>query len=319
MNTMTKEPVAQAVNCNDNDRTGKAVRPLMEYDLYLPIWGATTGDKSAVKAVKKDKGITEDGDFVRVIIDLLPSCKELESLKKFRRQVRNEFYILTFAWRDKRGRRVAGMNVHFDMLKWWAQVQDTDDKLLAAFTAVYGSAVQEAQVKLQAAFDPAKYPSIAEVKAKFPKNLDYNPLQNVANDIRVITVGDPEWDGVREEMAAKAEAEMHDALDAAVYDLVGGLLPTLRNLTTQLDRYRNGDAKKLYDTLVENVRDMASRVRRLNVRDDPQLAAFAAEAEKLVDGITTDDLKESEGLQVEKARAAEELAARLEAVYGPCK
>jgi hypothetical protein len=311
---MTSEPKIKATIVEP--KANRAIRPLMEYDLYLPIWNATAKDKAAAKEVKKSKGITAEGEFIRVIVDLLPECKELESLNSFRRQIRNEFYLLTAPWREKRGRRVGLIGAHFAMDEWWAQVLDTDDKLLDALCAAYGSAVQEAQFKLQGAFDASKYPSVAEVRSKFGKNLDWNPLQNVANDIRVITQSDPEWDGLREEMAAKFEAEMHAAIDGAVKDLVGGLLPPLKNMVSQLDRYHKGEAKKIYDTLVDNVRDMAARVRRLNMRDDPQLEAFAIEAEKLVEGITADDLKESEGLQVEKARAAEDLVARMEAVYG---
>jgi hypothetical protein len=69
--------------------------------------------------------------------------------------------------------------------------------------------------------------------------------------------------------------------------------------------------KRLFDSVVENVRTMSEMAHKLNISRDPTLEAFAIDAGNLVDQLTAKDLRDSEGMQAIVGQKARELADRI--------
>jgi len=282
---------------------------LLMYTLYAPTWTARKLDKKATQQVKEANGVkdgTDAGNFNKLI---LPDCDELKAITSFIGATRNEFYLHTAAWGEQRGNRVGKAEHHMDLMSWFGDRKAALVPLVQALGAVYPSKIAEAEYKMHGLFDIQDYPSWDVVEGKFALDLFPQPMPNV-NDIR--DMGD-----IPNDQRLAIEADMNARKDAAfaqaVRDTFEQLLKPVAHMAKQLQAYDKGEVKKIYESLTENVRIMAEAARRLNLTNDADIEALATECEALVDGVTQKNLKDSDGFRVEKAKAAEKLAARIAA------
>jgi hypothetical protein len=283
---------------------------LLMYSLYAPTWTARKLDRKATADVKKLNGVKEQtnaGNFNKLI---LPDCKELDALKSYIGATRLQFYERTAAWGNTRGVRVGKAEDHLDLMSWFGDRRDGVRAPLQALLDVYPEKVAKLEYDadgLGAMFNADDYPPVDVVQRKFALDLSVSPLPNV-NDIRVLTDIPAH---VRQEIEDSLKVEFQKVQDQAVRDAFDALVKPIAHMATQLKRYHDGETKKVYDSVVENVREVAAVARRMNITRDPTIEAFADEAEALVKDVTKKDLKESDGLRVTKQKAAEDLAARM--------
>jgi len=144
---------------------------------------------------------------------------------------------------------------------------------------------------------------------RFQLRLSVMPLPNT-NDIRVLKEIPKH---IRDELEESLKAEMHKAHASTVGHAFSELYKPIAHMATTLQKYHDGEVKRLFDSVVENVRTIAVFARKLNIARDATLDDLAQEAEDLVANLTMKDLKESDGQRVLTAQKAENLAARIAA------
>lgn len=76
-----------------------------------------------------------------------------------------------------------------------------------------------------------------------------------------------------------------------------GFITKLDHLITQLHGVDSGSTKKIYDSLVYNVLNVATTIKRLNIFNDPEINDIASKAENLLSGINADKLRNSKSLR----------------------
>ena len=280
---------------------------LLMYTMYAPVWTARKLDKKATKQVKETNGVKDGvnaGNFNKLI---LPDCTELTAIQSFIGATRNEFYLRTAAWGEQRGIRVGKAENHMDTMAWFGDRKAALEPLLDALETVYPAKIAQAEYDMHGLFDIADYPSWDVVRGKFALDLFPQPLPN-ASDIRIMAdIPEAQREAIEADMAARTSK----AFASAVAEAFETLLAPIAHMAKQLKAYTAGDAKRLHESLHENVRIMAAAARRLNLTNDPNIEALASAAEKLVEGVTKDDLKDNDLFRATKATAAEKLAARI--------
>jgi hypothetical protein len=285
---------------------------LLLYILNAPTWTARKLDKKTtadVKAANDVKDSTDVGNFNKLI---LPDCKELKAISSHIGGVRNTFYLKTAPWGEARGTRVGKAEDHMDLMSWFGDEKAKLDPLLKAFEAEYPAAVAKAEYELHGLFNAQEYPPWEHVENKFGLRLSVQPLPN-ANDVRMLKEIPKH---VKDEIEASLKAEFDSVQKSAVRNAVGPLLDKLHHMVKQLQSYDAGEAKKLYVSLTENVAIMAEAAKRLNISRDPTLDALAEEAIIMVDGLTQEELKTSDGTRKLKTNEAEALAEKIGKLLG---
>ena len=280
---------------------------LLMYSLYAPTWTAYKRDKKVTEEAKKinhvDPGV-DAGSFNKLV---LPDMVELDKIKSYISRSREEFYLRTSPWGEQRGVRVGKAEFHMEMMEWFGERQSGLDPLKDAFAAAYPSTVARMEFTLNDMFDPNDYPPLDRVLDRFQLVLSVTPLPNV-KDIRILEEIPLH---VRQEIEQQITKDLEASHAATVAHAFAQLYKPIAHMASALKKYHDGESKKLYDSVVENVRLMAEMATRINVARDPRLEQFAVDAEKLVENLTTKDLKESDGARVLAAKKAQALADKI--------
>lgn len=289
----------------------RALTTLLIYSLYASSWTARGKDEDMTKAAKDAQGIEGSVDAGNFIKSYLPGCAELKAINSYLGAARAEFYNKTVPWGEIRNVRAGKVEEHMSLMEWVGDIQEGMVPLLEALGAVYLERMEHARYVLQSGFDPEDYPPLDEVLSRFKFRVSVRPLTDV-NDIRVMTeIPELERRRLEEEVQTETKAAMQESLKYALDKLHG----PIANMAKQLQKYQAGETKILHESLVDNILEMAEAAKVLNITNDPKVNELAAWAHELVAGISKKDLKDSDGLRVDKAKEAEKLAARIAALF----
>ena len=107
------------------------------------------------------------------------------------------------------------------------------------------------------------------------------------NDFRVNIADD-----IRNEMQQEYQKAYEGRVEMAMSDAWSRLHNTLEHMIDRL----GGEEKKIFrDSLVDNALELTNLLTKLNVTNDPKLETARQELERLLVGVTADDLRESQG------------------------
>jgi hypothetical protein len=275
--------------------------------LYAPSWSARKRDAKITAEVKAEHNVEPDveaGNFNKM---LLPEFPELKACQSYIAKTRQELYLRSAPWGEQRGNRSILPEDTIDLRAWFSDRVAGFEPIKQAMLDKYDEQVALTEFKLNGMYDPEDYPTKERVSEKFKLKLSILPMPNV-NDIRLLT-DVPQH--IRDEIAEAVTDELNANLNATLSYGMQALYKPIAHMATILKKYKDGEVKKLYDSVVENVRTMSDMAHKLNLTRNPVLEQLAIEAANLVDELTTKDLKESEGLQATTAKKAQALADRI--------
>jgi len=281
---------------------------LVQYSLYAPSWTAYKKDKKITAAIKKLNDVADEVDAGSYNKLLLPDCPSLDKLKSYIGSVRSVwFYGRTQPWGEARGVRVGKAKDLMTTLDEFGEKQEGLKPYKEAFKAEYLQDVAKAELELNNMFNPDDYPALDEVVDRFDLKLSTMPLANV-RDVRLLHDVPPH---IKADIEAAMQQEFEKSYNTTAKIAFERLLKPVRHMAKTLRAYDKKEVTKLYDSVVENVRHIGEMASTLNITNDPDLDKLAQAALDLVDDLSAKDLKESEGHLRVKAKAAEDLAARI--------
>lgn len=112
-------------------------------------------------------------------------------------------------------------------------------------------------------------------------------------------------DTLMEELTKSHNARVQSGIREGMASAYTKLISPLQNMVKVLGT----DKPKIFESLVENVRGIVAEIPGLNLTDDPQLAAFAKEAENLLSSLDADTLRDSPVIRQETAQKAADILA----------
>jgi hypothetical protein len=265
----------------------------------ISAWTARRIDRKATDEVNENNGAANDaGRYNKLLIDK----SALAPVSFAANHARTFHYSRTLPWQDE-GARLLPAAAFVDYTAQLRAMKGTFEKAVAEFLAAYPAAIDATQKRLGGLFRQEEYPSADDIARRFAFDIVVNPVP-VGADFRV-DLGNGQAEIIRQEIEARAQSQLQEAMR----DVYRRIAENCTRMVDRLNAYQPGSdgerAQGVFrDSLVENVRDLASILPSLNITADPHLAAIAARVQKELTRHDADELRESETARETVAKSA---------------
>jgi hypothetical protein len=180
------------------------------------------------------------------------------------------------------------------------KLQAEFERLVEVFLSAYDWEVAQVHAKLGDLFDRDEYPTADSVRHKFALRLNHIPVPEV---------GDWRVDMENEALSALQEQYANfyqQQTERAMRDVWERLHDHLTRFIRQLSVDEEGKKGKIFDSTIENVRDMAEMLAHCNFSNDPNLSLAQQKLERALAGLCRDDLVRNESFREDTKRAMED-------------
>lgn len=280
----------------------------MLVQLNISVWTARKKDKAASAKVARDSGASaKAGNYNK---NLLAGCTELEDLKKFVGNARNEHYAMTVPWSDM-GMRLIPTSTFFDYINHMTGLEQEFWRLYKLFEDAYQWRTSTAMAELGNMFDHNEYPSVDDIRRKFGWSLSKQPLPE-SGDFR-LDIPNEQQEILKREYDEFYSAQIQSAVNDVWARLKKNLDTVLRQLSPkdELDAKGNQKYNKLYDSVFDTSLDLIRMMRDFNLTGDTRMTQVADQLENALYGVNTDALKNSESLRLEKQQEVKDIIRNL--------
>ena len=264
---------------------GDMAARLMLARLNISQWSARKLDRSATSKTTNEAGAKADAARVNKFL-LSGNDTGLKAIGAIATAARADYYALTAPWTDN-GDRVLTADA-------WKELNGK----LSAHSLTYAAAVDDfirtdytdarerARSALGALFDAADFPAPYIVRQKFGFDFSFDSLPT-ASDFRV-TLADDDAEMIRQDIERRTSRRMADAV-ASVWQR---LHDSVQHVADTMARMESGEQKRLFDSVLANVRDIAQVLPALNLTRDPQMDAIAARVLSELGPVQTETLRD---------------------------
>lgn len=265
-------------------------------------WRGRVKDKEAARKVAAEYGT----DAKNVSAYKQAIAKDaLDAIAAIESTARTYHLMHTLPWGDDDSRLLSSTG-YFEYMGQMAVYSDQFYAAVNSFLPLYPSLIESAKATLGSGWREADYPPIEEIQTKFQFGVSITPI--ATNDFRRHG-GLPE----SERLALNMEyaTQVQSALDTAMSDVWTRVYGVVSHMVERLRAYeRDADGKlstRLYDSVVDNVRDLVSLLPALNVTGDSRLDALRQVLSESLCEYDTEMLKENDSLRRSVADAAERI------------
>lgn len=271
-------------------------------------WGGERTDRVVSKELTMVKSASERS--ARVVKKLLPP-EALAGVQAATGQARKLHYSYTLPWRDE-GPRILRSAIYSEYIALMREAKQACLREEATFYRNYDVFKDAGMAELGDMVRPEDYPSVDEIKAMFKFALDVTPIPT-GNDFRVDV---PNADKLKAAIDNDTEAAAKAGIRIKLEEAAG----IIEHMATKLAQYTPGEEGKratgtFRDSLVENVRDLANMLPKLNLFEDPEIDKLAGRLTDL--GVwEPDQLRKSESARVTAQQNAEEILDRVKEMLG---
>ena len=233
--------------------------------LTISKWGNSKQDKRASAKLAREMG-AKLGE-VRAQKSLL-SDDFVKPLNTLLNKARADFHAATLPWTDN-GWRLLPVGKLTSINEAIADAQQSLNDLLRETLRDYAYEVQRRQSDLGAAFNPADYPSTAEIQSKYRIKIGMMPVPS-DDDFRLAVAGDVA-DAIRDQAREQYTESARRAVQS-VWASVGELLTLVH------ERLLSSDGR--FTSIFPKLIDLIDGLDVLNITNDPELSRLKTEASK---------------------------------------
>ncbi len=285
----------------------------------ISAWSGYKYDREASEQIAEIHGAEKDsGRFNKRLVPR----KELEEITKLIGRARRDHEFVTLPWSDN-GYRVlpaAAYMDHTQMMRGHAsEFQSALSRLEGRFEELVKS-----QSRLGTLFKVEDYPGMRdeggklrfafpnELRARFSFETKVLPLPDV-DDFRV-SIGDQDRERIKRQIAESIQA----SLRVGTRELWQRLYKVVSHMAQRMTEYNAAEAgqkPRLYDSMITNIVEIVDVLPKLNIAGDGELDRMAAEVRRSL-VVDPQELRKSETVRSEAARAAGDIAQRMAAYMG---
>ena len=306
--TSTTSTTTPATPAAPAPKVGDLATRAMLASLSISQWSARKLDKKATAKTTSDAGADRDAARVNKYL-LAGQDSSLKEVAKIATQARTLFYTLTQPWDD--GSAILSADLWPRLNKELADLSKQFHTAVDAFLFTdYAQARDRARFALGALFDDADFPPPHVVRRKFAIEYAIYPMP-VSSDFRV-TLAAADAEMIRADIERRTTQRIKEAMD----DAWDRLYQKVQHIATTLPAYDNGSTKKLYASMVENLRDLCEILPALNLARDPRLDELAAQAKAELAPLEIETLKASSHARAQATASANAILAAMSAHLG---
>ncbi len=276
--------------------------------IKISMWSARKLDRKVTDETNVAKGASADaGRYNKALL----AKSALAEIQEIAGRARKTCAARTLPWADS-GQRILSATGYDEFTKAMRGISYEFEAARIKVRDNFTAYIEDARASLGEMFDPADYPTADEVFERFRYKVQIWPMPSAA-DFRV-DVGDAEAARIR----ADIQSEFDAAMSEAVKDVYGRIHAVTSKMAEALNAYvppnpdKKGDRgeKVFHNSLVENVRELATLLPSLNFTGDAGIASMAAELAKLTKHDAA-DLKDSDSIRATIAREAAKIASHV--------
>lgn len=273
-------------------------KPLTTHAMLVTLnigqWTARKHDKSVTAEVDRAHAAKDGGRYNKLLIDKAA----LDPIDQIVGASRQHHYKVTLAWGDN-GDRLLAASLFMEFTQEMRRFRTEFEQRVRTLVNDYPRLVQEARKRLGTMYDPNDYPATSDISNRFYFNLEYSPVPT-ANDFRV-DLSAEHVETIKADIQ-RVEHERQDKAMREVFDRVRKIVGKIHEQTKDEDR-------RIYDSALENARDLADLLPALNFTNNPQLTTVEADIRKLL--VPADRLRQDKRLRADTAKAADAILAAL--------
>jgi hypothetical protein len=264
----------------------------MLVEFNASVWTARKLDKSTTSEVVANKNAAAK-DAARVNKHLLAGRSELDVIQQAVSRARTFVYDNTLPWSDSGLRLLPTIN----FMKFTQKMNDFEEEIAAlvkSFVAIYPTLITAQAMALGDMFKRDDYPTANEIMTKFSFRVNYMPVPT-SGDIRV-DIGNE----AQRELQKKLDELTNERIDAAMRDVRSRLGEHLKRMSDRLTTdYVQGEAKsrRFHDSLVDGALELCDMTKALNVVNDLELEQARQTLEKILVGVSPEDLRKNEAVR----------------------
>lgn len=274
--------------------------------LTIKAWSGRKLDRKVTHEVNAAHGAAADaGRYNKSLV----SRDALAEIVSIGNAARNEHYARTLPWLQDGSRILpaAAFNDYGSAMRKHAENFET---AVSKFVSGYPEYVESARQRLNGMFNAADYPAARDIAARFSFQRSILPVPS-GDDFRV-SVADEQAAMIRADIEAKA----NEALQTAMQDVWTRIADNVGHMAAKLSEFEPGKpgerASGIFrDSLVENVRDLASLLPSLNITNDPALIRIHGDIESKLCIHDAETLRDNGALREETAAAAAAIVASV--------
>ena len=279
--------------------------------LNVSQWTGRKLDKEITAETNERHNASEDaGRYNKLLLEK----HRFERINAAVTALRDLHYKYTKPWAEK-GIGILPNVVHVEFSNKLRKLEREYNEAADEFRDKFAEAIEERKRKLNGMFNPSNYPDPDEIRGKFKLVVKTYPVPD-ADDFRSDVLDDATVADIKRELVESNETVLTDAMKHTakqITEVVGHMAEKLREYG---EREKSGKRVFFFDSLVENVRDLASLLPAFNLTDDPKLRKIAARISK---ELTHDDakvLRENDAAREAVAKSAEDILKDVSVLLG---
>lgn len=278
----------------------------MLVEFNASVWTARKLDKSTTSEVVANKNAAAK-DAARVNKHLLAGRSELDVIQQAVSRARTFVYDNTLPWSDSGLRLLPTIN----FMKFTEKMNEFEEEIAAlvkSFVAIYPTLITAQAMALGDMFKRDDYPTANEIMTKFSFRVNYMPVPT-SGDIRV-DIGNE----AQRELQKKLDELTNERIEAAMRDVRGRLGEHLKRMSDRLTTdYVQGEAKsrRFHDSLVDGALELCDMTKALNVVNDPDLEQARNKLEKILVGVSPEDLRKNEAVRQDTKKEVDAILSKF--------
>ena len=276
----------------------------MLVNVQISMWEGRKHDREVTQEVNAEHHATHDaGRYHKHLFG--GSVPELSAIVTAAGYLRGAHYTQTLPWTDSGWRLLPTenyMEYTTQMRALIAKYHEAADR----FETAYERRVRESEDKLGTMFRASDYPSASSVRHRYQVALQFSPLP-AGDDFRVDLPG-AEMAQMRKDVEDRMTKAVELATKAA-WTRLGDAIAKLRPRLT--------DGKHLRDAMLDNLREVAEALGRLNITQDPALDVARTEVLQRLTHLDAETLRDNPRARTDAAMAADAILKSMTGVYTP--
>jgi hypothetical protein len=270
--------------------------------LNISQWTGRKKDKNITKETNAFYGATDASGYYSKA--LIPK-EAVRPISQVVSTARTFHYENTLPWGDN-GERLLPSKNYFDYTRKMHEFSNQFDDEVRVFLETYPELIRRAQETLNQMFDEQDYPDIHKLGTRFAFTTQIAPVPSAA-DFRV-DLAQEEVSAIRsqiEHQAQKAQAEAMASLWKRLYDVVSKMADRLED-----------EGAVFRDSLVNNIKDLAALLPKLNIAEDPDLERLGDYVTRRLCAVPPDVLRRDPDVRKETADQASAVLRRMDYFMG---
>ena len=262
----------------------------------VSVWSATKQDRVISNEVTTAK--KADHSAGRYVKNLLADDPTHKQLLNYRQTVYNWLRRSTYDWNGSL-RLLPVVNLP----KFKAEFQQHEKSYFALrdeFLGKYPQIVSNMAFKQGDMFDRNEYPSVDQIKDKFRIRLYVAEVPQ--SDYRCAIAQD-----LAEDLKTTYQKQVNDEIVPQVMaDIANQFMEVMESIShccgvDEIGTSTDGEVKtkkrKIYETTVDKAKDLCNTFRAFNLTNDEALAKASASLEKVLSGVSAEDIRESDAVR----------------------